>query len=156
MGIFNLQKAQGSVKERGVSFEFPNGKYEGEIEGTELRTTKAGHTMLVLHLDLTMPRLTADSGGEIRKLRHTVLLDHPKTAESAADTVSSIVLGGVKNPPEEISTASDLAAFLKSVPVTVNVKQRGANEQGYMQYNVYFNDSKNKIEKTASRQTAIY
>jgi hypothetical protein len=98
-----------------------------------------------------------DSGGEVKKLRHSILLDHPKTAESASDAVSSIVLGAVKNPPDEIETAEKLAAYLKGLPVSVSVKQRGLNDAGYMQYNVFFNESKNKVEVAkAVQQSVVY
>lgn len=150
MGVFNLKSAKASSGARSTAFEFANGKYEGEIADVELKKTAAGHNMLVLWLDLVLPKITVDSGGEIKKLRHSILLDHPKTAESASDAVSSIVLGGVSNPPEEIATASELASYIKGLPVSVSVKQRGLNEAGYMQYNVFFNDSKNKIEKVAA------
>jgi len=157
MGVFNLKAAKASAGSKGSAFEFANGKYDGEISDVELKKTQAGHNMLVLWLELVLPRLTVDSGGEVKKLRHSILLDHPKTAESAADAVSSIVLGAVKNPPDEIVTAESLAAYLKGLPVSVSVKQRGLNDAGYMQYNVFFNDCKNKVEVAkAVQQTVVY
>jgi hypothetical protein len=157
MGVFNLKAAKAISGSKGSAYEFANGKYEGEIADVELKKTKEGHNMLVLWLDLVLPKITVDSGGEVKKLRHSILLDHPKTAESASEAVSSIVLGGVLNPPEEIATASELAAYIKGVPVSVGIKQRGINDAGYMQYSVFFNNVKNKIEKTvAVTKTVVY
>lgn len=158
MSIFNLKKAKESVGSSAqVTFVFPNGKYDVEIGDVELKQTKAGHNMLVLWLELVMPKITVDTGGEVKKLRHSILLDHPKTQESASETVSSIILSAVKNPPDEISTAQKLAAYLKGLPVSVSVKQKGLNEAGYMQYGVYFNPCKNQIEfAKAASHVAVY
>lgn len=112
------------------------GDYLGKIKKAEVKTSKAGDKYV-------NSQLTLENGASIFD---SLNLEHPTSGPFAKKALARIIKGGVANPETvKLTSIEEVARTLTGLPVAVTIKHKGENDQGYMQYNIYYNSAPEKV-----------
>jgi len=127
--------------------DIPEGDYTGKITKAEASKSAAGHNSVKLELTLSNKQ----------KMFDRLNVEHPTAGSFAKKTLARIVKGAFKNSEAiKLSSVGEVAKFLTGVPVNITVKQKGQNEKGYMQYNIYYNPVETKLTYATTTTGTAY
>jgi hypothetical protein len=127
-----------------VAADLVDGTYDGIVEASELKDSKAGDKFINLKIKLV--------NGAMVYERLNLENKSPKAKEIAQQKVQSIIAFGVEKPEAKFTDIAQVAGYLKGIPVRVFYKNKGMDERGYAQYSLTFKplDAGKKVAKAAA------
>jgi len=140
MSLFTL----GNVETKTQHGPHPEGKFVGKVVVVEVKKSQA-------KLEYLFIKIKTDAG----QITNSLHLLHPNSEKFAKSTLDEMLTYGYSNPPKNLDSMAEIAIALTSLPVHINVKHKGENDKGYMQYGVYFNPLPTGVAKAEYGASAL-